>query len=235
MRKSISLILLLSIIVTSMFYGQVNASNDALNDISQSDIERLVRESLKEDEVKILEKYYEDENVVKAVQQRYYIDESGNIKLEITNINEFAKEAQLTVKNAKQYVRALNKVLEIVNDYRKEGIGKSQGEINISGYSCGQVVEVLYQFEYRTYYCDYQVEQMLDNLTICGYVFAGLSFLGPVSYYITIFSSSAGITCMALSDSIFSAFSQSGYNGVYNRVIEIPLSPNISEWKPWYM
>ncbi len=161
-----------------------------------------------------------------------------NTGIEVGSIAEFAEEAGLSVQNAARYIKNLRVILNEVNkyrlQYRQNTLSQDGSEIQSSQYNCGQVVEILYQFEYKTYYCQYQVEKIFDNLSSCSYWLGGIALLGAWNLYLSVYTGAPALLCATMYNEINDPFRSSGYHGVIHHVIEIPLSTNISEWKPWY-
>lgn len=228
MKKLFSLFLASVLILVSMPSASFANSNiDAYDEV-----ERQVYTSLSEAEILLLKSFEHDEKVQLAVFENYRYDSNGNMSLEVSNIEKFSKDTGLDIDTSNEYINSVNRVLDIVNG-KLQSVQDDQNQVAPrSNTKCDYTKEILKSFTYESNYCKRNTEKILDNISRNSGILSGISLAGFWNPYVSIATGLGSIFANAKHSNINKQFRNSGYKGVINRVVKVPMSTDGSYWRP---
>lgn len=239
MRKFLSLFLV-SLLFLSMF-PTVSLANSDID--AYDEVKGLVYNNLAKEEIELLEFFQDNEKVQSTVFENYLYDINGNITLEVSDLGKFSKETGMDLETADKYINSIGKVLKIVNQKlqaiqndRTQMIPISKNNPNhmilMSNTRCDYTKEILKSFTYESNYCKKNTEKILDNISNRSKILGGIGLAGFWNPYISITAGLGSLFTAVKYDTINRQFKNSGYTGVINRVVKVPLSPDGSYWRP---
>lgn len=196
------------------------------------EVENLVYSKLAKEEIALLEFFENDEKVQSTVFENYRYDSNGNITLEVLDLGKFSKETGMNLETANKYINSVGKVLRIVNE-KLQTVQSDQNQIGLmSNTRCDYTKEILKSFTYESNYCRKNTEKILDNISNRSKILGGIGLVGFWNAYISITAGLGSLFTAVKYDTINRQFKNSGYTGVINRVVKVPLSPDGSYWRP---
>lgn len=230
MKKSLFLLFAFLLLFPMISLANPNSEDDKGTD-AYNEVKQSVYDTLNEKENDLLDRFEDDEKVQEVVFENYHYAENGKISLKISDLDEFSEETGMDVKTSDEYIKTINKVLDIVNEKQAEQI-ELNGVETASNTKCDYTKEILKNFTYESNYCKKNTEKILDNISNKSKILGGISLAGFWNPYVSISSGLGSLFSSVKHDKINGYFRDSGYKGVINRVVKVPGSPDGSYWRP---